>query len=149
MSDTFWNNVTTAGPDDCWIWRRALKEGYGQYWNGHKNVKAHRHSVLLDGRDIPAGMVVDHTCRTRSCVNPAHLRVVDRRTNVHENSDALAHKNSLKKHCLRGHPLSGANLYTRKNGKRECLKCCAMRERLRYQERRSTKGFNRFAGDAK
>ncbi len=51
--------------------------GYGQfYWPGGKAVGAHRYSwILHNGREIPPGMQVMHSCDNPPCVNPAHLRV--------------------------------------------------------------------------
>lgn len=120
--DTFWSKVSIGNPTECWLWTKSLRQGYGVYWNGKKNVAAHRFSVEISGRDIPASMVVDHTCRNRSCVNPAHLRVVTRYQNVHENSRAIAHLKSLQTHCGKGHELVGSNLRNRK-GKRLCREC--------------------------
>lgn len=34
-------------------------------------------------------------------------------------------KNSLKSHCCHGHPLSGENLWVRKDGSRICKTCRA------------------------
>lgn len=123
LADRFWSNVIRASENECWIWTGCrTPEGYGTLSIENRQVRAHRQSIILDGRDIPAGMVVDHVCRNRACVNPHHLRVVTRRQNVHENSVALAHLNSLKEQCLRGHPLSGKNLILDR-GTRRCRRC--------------------------
>lgn len=123
--DTFWSKVVFAGNDDCWLWQAYCRDGYGIYWAGKRgNVSAHRFSVEISGREIPNGMVVDHTCRNRSCVNPSHLRVVDRKTNVHENSDAVAFHKAQQTHCIRGHELAGQNLGIKKtSGSRYCKTC--------------------------
>jgi len=64
--------------DDCWIWTQHLN------WNGYaitryktKRWRAHRLSYLLIGKKplIP-GMVLDHLCRHRNCINPKHLEQV-------------------------------------------------------------------------
>jgi HNH endonuclease len=107
----------------CWVWTAASDgDGYGIFYLQGKNPRAHRVSLMLEGQELPDGMVVDHMCRNRGCVNPAHLRVVDRHTNVHENSLAPGHLNSLKTTCTRGHPLSGVNLVLDR-GRRRCREC--------------------------
>lgn len=133
--DTFWSKAI-VGPDDaCWPWQRSLRGGYGVYWSGHKNVAAHRHAIIIDGREIPEGMVVDHTCRNRACVNPSHLRVVDRCTNVHENSEAVAKHKAEQTHCIHGHPLFGANLKIRRDGRRRCLECVRLTNQRATEKR--------------
>jgi hypothetical protein len=119
----FWAKVE-IGPG-CWNWTGAMNpSGYGRFAaEGRTLHGAHRVAFQLNGGAIPEGMVIDHICRNRRCVNPAHLRCVDRLTNVHENSEASAHLNSIKSHCASGHPLSGANLFVRADGYRGCRQC--------------------------
>jgi len=81
-------------------------------------------------------MVVDHTCRNRGCVNPAHLRQVSNRTNLVENSEAIAAVNVVKSHCKRGHPLTGEHLTINKNGTRRCRTCDALLNGERNRRRR-------------
>lgn len=87
----FWDKLTRAGEDECWLWQgsrigaRAYgpfqHEGYGRLYLGRFEEKqiveyAHRISYVLHlGEDIPAGMVVMHTCDNPPCCNPAHLRL--------------------------------------------------------------------------
>ena len=71
-----------AFPEDlngCWLWTGHIKSnGYGQF---RKNTIAHREALEKLGVKIPAGMEPDHLCRTRHCVNPAHLEVVSPQEN--------------------------------------------------------------------
>lgn len=61
----------------CHIWLLSLnKDGYGQEWAGGRSLKAHRAAYERSVGKIPAGMVLDHLCKTRSCVNPDHLQPV-------------------------------------------------------------------------
>lgn len=61
----------------CWVWLGADSgHGYGVFWFGDRLVSAHRASLLLTGHEIREGMVIDHLCRNRKCVNPDHLEVV-------------------------------------------------------------------------
>ena len=68
--------------NSCWLWTgRLYKEGYGEFgWNnGHG--RAHRFSYTYYKGKIPNGLVIDHLCRVRSCVNPDHLEAVTIREN--------------------------------------------------------------------
>ncbi len=68
---------------DCWIWIAARsKEGYGRIqWNGQV-VGAHRVAYTMVRGEIPKGLVLDHLCRTRACVNPDHLDPCTNQENV-------------------------------------------------------------------
>lgn len=109
----------------CWLWLGGLSEGYGRFRgtiNGKLCRPAHRFAFLATGGEIPEGFVLDHTCRTKSCVNPAHLRAVTKQLNAIENSNGPAAKNFRKTHCKRGHEFTAEN--TREYRRhRHCLTC--------------------------
>lgn len=127
----FWSKVARAGEEECWLWRgKPDSNGYGAFGMGGKVYRAHRVSVRVAGYSVPTNALIDHVCRNRMCVNPAHLRTVDARTNVFENSEAVAALNAAKTHCPQGHPYSGDNLVV-KRGRRECREC-----RREYQQKR-------------
>jgi len=67
-------NIDSNG---CWIWTGAIhKTGYGQVkWKG-KSTVAHRVIYELLSSDIPSGLVLDHLCNVKKCVNPEHLEPV-------------------------------------------------------------------------
>lgn len=74
----FWHNVR-RGPNhtDCWTWTGYGTSGYGQLYIGNgRKAYAHRVSYELTRGPIPDGLVIDHLCRNRRCVNPDHLHVV-------------------------------------------------------------------------
>lgn len=67
--------VDRRGPDDCWLWTAGKRTEYGCIKIAGKCYDSHRVAVMLDGREIPAGMIVMHTCDNPACCNPAHLQV--------------------------------------------------------------------------
>jgi hypothetical protein len=138
----WWSKVIPT--EGCWHWIGYLSSrGYGRAWFERKQVAAHRAALkLLRGVDVPSGMEVDHLCRNRSCVNPDHLEVVDRRTNILRGLGACA-ANSRKTHCPRGHALSPDNLVPNLRY-RACAVCKKAQSRAlsrrRAEKRLSAKG---------
>lgn len=110
--------------DGCHEWIGGTAgEGYGHFYAGntapgkHGKVYAHRWSYEHFVGPIPAGMVIDHLCRNRSCVNPAHLEPVPQSVNV-----ARGVGNGSQSTCPQGHPYSGPNLRVYR-GQRFCRAC--------------------------
>ena len=67
----------------CWIWTgQTTIAGYGQFTRNRKTIYAHRAMYESEVGPIPEGLVIDHLCRTPSCVNPAHLEPVTNAENV-------------------------------------------------------------------
>lgn len=95
----------------CWTWTGSLWNGYGNIWYRGKVWQAHRLSLVLAGREIPAGKVVDHRCRNTTCVRPSHLRIVTPRENAVENNTSPLALNAQATHCLRGHQFTPENTY--------------------------------------
>ena len=130
--EAFEAKFVRGADNECWVWTAHKRShGYGGFRMGEVQL-AHVAAVLLDGRTVPVGMVVDHTCRNRLCVNPAHLRVVTKRQNTLENSNSVAACNAAKTHCVHGHELSGHNLIL-SDRRRECRACFNARVR-RYRK---------------
>ena len=74
----FWNKVEKT--ETCWIWTGAKDtKGYGAFRDSDgRTVRAHRFSA----GEPPRGLVWDHLCRVRNCVNPDHLEAVTQGENV-------------------------------------------------------------------
>ena len=104
----------------CWDWQGEITWGkYGRISIRRKRVLVHRFSYELFKGKIPDGLEIDHLCRNRKCCNPQHLEAVTRSTNLSRGHN----HNRDKNHCPQGHPYSGKNMITRKNGSRECRQC--------------------------
>ena len=81
----FWSKVQLPFHPhlECWEWIASTeKAGYGVFALRKKVVKAHRVSYIANIGAIPDGLVTDHLCRNRRCVNPNHLELVTQRENV-------------------------------------------------------------------
>ena len=107
----YWAKVDKRGTDECWPWLGAKdKDGYGRFGYDDANRRAHRIGLLIAGIDVPEGLVPDHTCKDRSCQNPAHMRIATQKANCTVNSVSPMARNAQKTHCPKGHPYAGANL---------------------------------------
>ncbi len=135
----FENRVATIPVTGCWIYEGANhSRGYGRVWNDGKSVFVHRLMFEQYVGPIGEGLTIDHLCRTHACCNPAHLEPVTLAENVLR-GEGLPAKNAVKTHCDHGHSLSGANLYVRRDGRRQCRECDRQRMRRRYRKRRMQK----------
>lgn len=126
----------------CWIWIGAIKTktGYGSFGWKHRSqtISAHRASYLLHVGEIPNGFHIDHLCRVRSCVNPAHLEPVSCSENLRrgEVGHYLRDKQLAKTHCPAGHPYSEENTYTAPGTiSRSCRICSKQKQTARNKGR--------------
>ena len=123
-----------ALPNDCWEWTGAINhKGYGLFsYKGHP-VIAHRFAYEQLIGPISDGLTLDHLCRNRRCVNPAHLEPITNRLNCRRGNTGI--KNALKTRCPAGHQYTSENTYVYKNkdGRemRSCRKCHTEREAKR------------------
>lgn len=120
----FWRFIAQpVTVDSCWTWTGCTKaKGYGYLKVHGVKVRAHRFAYELLVGPIPAGLVIDHLCRNRACVNPAHLEPVTSRENTLR-GQTLAAENFQKSACPQGHALAGENLRVDAAGKRQCKTC--------------------------
>jgi len=75
----------------CWIWQRSLNnKGYGMITRFRNVGLAHRVFFTEIIGPIPDGMVLDHLCCNRQCVNPYHLDPVTQLENMRRYSRRVA-----------------------------------------------------------
>lgn len=117
----------------CWEWVASKQNGYGILNNKNGSNLAHRIMYELYVGEIPNGLVIDHLCRNKGCVNPKHLEPVTQRENITRGDQPkiISEKYKNQKKCIRGHSLeNNRHIYTRvdkSNGKtylqRRCKTC--------------------------
>lgn len=116
----------------CWLWlgKVAKDTGYGKASFRGREILAHRlfYGTLVG--PIPRGLTLDHLCRVRSCVNPAHTEPVTRAVNVMR-GDGIAARNARKITCHAGHPFTKRNTYITADGYRQCRECRRVAVNLR------------------
>lgn len=117
----------------CWKWTDSLgTAGYGQFsWNS-RMMGAHKFAYEHLVAAVPAGLHLDHLCRNRWCVNPAHLQPVSSRENVLRGV-GIAAQNARKTHCKHGHQFTPEN--TRVVIERSC-RACDSRRATDYKKRK-------------
>lgn len=114
------SEMTKVG--ECWEYRRGARGGYGRVSvreeDGPHQRQAHRVVYEALVAAIPDGLELDHVCRNRACVNPAHLEPVTPAVNMQR---AYA----VRETCVNGHPFDGRD----NHGRRRCLTCQRLRKR--------------------
>ena len=129
----FWLKVDCFTESGCWEWRAGRGTGgYGKFNTGGNrgpHVSAHRFAYEQLVGPVPKGLVLDHLCRNRICVNPAHLEPVTDRENVLRGVGITA-VNAAKTHCPYGHEYDVVW-----RGRRTC-KTCHNKQTAEGQRRR-------------
>lgn len=113
--------------DGCWLWTGGRSDaGYGSFRPRDGSASnAHRWSYQFFIGAIPDGLVLDHLCRTRACVNPWHLDPVTDKVNIARGvgRDSMRKWAASLTHCPHGHEKSDANTYRSYNKKRKRWEC--------------------------
>ena len=125
--------------DDCLIWTGWTNgKGYGGFFNGTKQVYAHRWNYERVRGPIPDGLVLDHLCRNRKCVNPDHLEAVTVQQNILRGDQPLLMSSRRRPDptlCGAGlHPWVEENILSTPYGNR--CRACKRKANHRYKQRK-------------
>jgi len=139
----FWDKVQPEPMSGCWLWTAAhYPNGYGTIridGTPGRMVSAHRLAYEMLVGPISNGLEIDHRCRQRCCVNPAHMEPVTHAENVRRQGAAISH-------CKRGHEFTPENTQ-RHHGRRQCRACAIAR--LREDWRQNKEARNRRRREAR
>lgn len=136
--EQFWESVNRSSKVACWTWMRGTSHGYGEaFIQGRGLVLAHRYAYEKAIGPIPENKCIDHLCRNKACINPAHLEIVTRGENVLRGV-GLAAQNARKKNC----PKCGGKyeLWTSPStgkSRRQCRHCVRKSDRDFYAKRKN------------
>ncbi len=119
----------------CWLYLGTkLFNYYTVFRKGKKLIRSHRWFYETFKGPIPDGLCLDHLCRVRECVNPAHLEPVTIAENKRRGMSPAA-INARKTHCPFGHEYTPENTYMNSfTGGRSC-KICVREKSRQYQAR--------------
>jgi hypothetical protein len=142
----FWSKVDKNGPlfkgIPCWNWTDSLRSGYGTFYvsgarNAQQRIAAHRYAYELLVWPIGPDLELDHLCRNRRCVNPAHLEEVPHRINVLRGTGISAQR-AGQTHCKNGHEMTPANTIWLPSGTRRC-RACLLVFRANHREKKNAR----------
>lgn len=130
----FWSKVVPTG--FCWEWQGTISVyGYGAIKQNNVRKVAHRVAYEYLVGTIPEGLVLDHLCRNRRCVNPDHLEPVSIAENTLRGY-GMGAEHSRRTHCPK---CGGDDWIPRSDGGRRCRPCSAKASLIRnkrYRERK-------------
>lgn len=117
---------------DCILFTGHIRpNGYGSIRRDGRTQYAHRWHYEQAFGPIPDGLTIDHLCRNRACINPAHLEAVTRQENTARGMSPSA-VTARTGYCQHGHLMEGYNVILIKaTGKRRCRACAQRRDRER------------------
>ena len=129
LAERLWAQVEPTG--FCWLWTGYCnRSGYGRIGSGGRAgtngppILVHRAAYELLVGPIPEGMLLDHLCRVRNCVNPDHLEPVTIAENTRRGF-------AVRSACQRGHLMTDDNTYSppSRPQARYCRECGLLRKK--------------------
>ena len=125
----------------CHLWTGTINDcGYGLIHYQGRNQRAHRVRYELECSAIDPKLDLDHLCRNRRCINPAHLEPVTRKENIRR-SPIIGRQYDSMTHCRRGHEFTPENTRIYKETRRRCRACSVIQNRI-YRAKIKTIGLN-------
>jgi len=89
--DRFWAKVEKTAA--CWLWTGSLNRGYGHFHVSRgSTTTGHRFAYELLVGPVPDGLELDHICKIKRCVNPAHLEPVPHIENSRRKRNTLTRR---------------------------------------------------------
>jgi len=121
----------------------VLSPGVGAHGHHHVSLfkEGHKSQLLVHrlvalafiGAPPPGREIVCHNDGDPFNNRVDNLRWDTQSSNIIDSVTHGNHRNTRKVQCIRGHDLSGENLYRRSNGRRECRTCIRDRVQRRMQ----------------
>ncbi len=143
-ADRFRSRVVVGSPPEsrpglgpCHLWTAGkTKQGYGAFHPVKSQMElAHRWAYAQAGGTIRADYVLDHLCRVRLCVNPAHLEPVTNEENLRRGA-GYGLRNGMRTSCIHGHRYTPENTYLDPQGGIRCRSCARGRDQGRTRSNR-------------
>lgn len=130
IRERFAKRVRVDSATGCWQWTGLLTAGgYGvlpvRADGRTAHLRAHRLAYAIHIGPLDDTLTIDHLCRVRSCVNPAHLEQVPQRVNILRGEADSAYY-ARRSRCLRGHLFDEKNTRQTAHG-RMCRACGRIR----------------------
>src|SRR5262249_30428470 len=119
----------------CLLWLADLdRDGYARGWIGGRTRRVAPAVYECISGSVPSGLIVDHKCRVRCCVNPDHLRAITQRENVvsGDSPGITRARHARVTHCPQGHEYTAENtIWFKRDGYRyrKCRTCKYSRQR--------------------
>ncbi len=134
LPDRFVDKIMFEPNTGCWLWMAGQNgKGYGVFKpsRSRRNAYAHRYAYEQLVGPIAPGLEIDHLCRVRHCVNPAHLEPVPPVINQQRGNspNQIINRSGA---CLRGHPWTPESTYYFPGGKKKRCRICVTADHLRW-----------------